>query len=243
MRAFYFCLLMTLSIFSSACGQETSKRSEQAIKKQTPNITTALAERGDELGSPVFIRIVKTVDGSLKDGYLELFIRGSGGKFSLYKKWPICTYSGDLGPKLKEGDGQSPEGFYFVPPGRMNPSSNYHLSFNLGYPNGFDRAHGRTGSYLMVHGNCVSIGCYAMTDDVIEEIYTLMSAAFKEGQPYVRVHVFPFTMTDENIGKYADNPNVEFWKNLKQGWDWFEKYNQPPNVEISQKRYIFQRAN
>lgn len=243
MRAFYFCLLMTLSIFSSACGQETSKRSEQAIKKQTPNITTALTDRGDELGSPVFIRIVKTVDGSLTDGYLELFIRGSGGKFSLYKKWPICTYSGDLGPKLKEGDGQSPEGFYFVPPGRMNPSSNYHLSFNLGYPNGFDRAHGRTGSYLMVHGNCVSIGCYAMTDDVIEEIYTLMSAAFKEGQPYVRVHVFPFPMTDDNFEKYADNPNVEFWKNLKQGWDWFEKYNQPPNVEISQKRYIFQRAN
>lgn len=192
-----------------------------------------------ELGSPVFIRIVKTVDGGMKDGYLELFIQGSDGTFSLYKTWPICSYSGDLGPKLREGDGQSPEGFYFVNPGRMNPNSNYHLSFNLGFPNAFDRAHNRTGSFLMVHGNCVSIGCYAMTDPVIEEIYTLMSKAFENGQPFIRVHAFPFPMIEQNLEKYKDNANIDFWRNLQSGWDWFETHKRPPNVDVSAQKYVF----
>jgi len=124
-------------------------------------------------------------------------------------------YSGELGPKFKQGDGQSPEGFYFVKPGQMNPYSSYHLSFDLGYPNTYDRAHGRTGDYLMVHGDCVSIGCYAMTDAGIEEIYTLMGAALKGGQPFVRVHAFPFPMTEENLKRHEGNKNIEFWKNLK----------------------------
>jgi len=226
-----------------SCVQENSKRADIAIEKQTPVIEEALDEANTRLGNPVFIRIVKTVDGGLKDGYLELFLENSDGTFEPYKKWPICTYSGDLGPKLKEGDGQSPEGFYFVNPERMNPNSSYHLSFNLGFPNAFDRSHGRTGSYLMVHGDCVSIGCYAMTDPVIEEIYTLLSKAFENGQPIVRVHVFPFPMTDENLEQFAGNPNIEFWQNLKMGWDWFESKGAPPNVDVRDKTYIFSPAN
>ncbi len=238
-RAFLYTLILAVGMSVNACSQDTTKRSERAIEKQTPLIQQSLKNSDASLGSPVFIRIVKTVDGGLKDGYLELFLEQSDGSFSLYKTWPICSYSGDLGPKLKEGDGQSPEGFYFVNPGRMNPHSNYHLSFNLGFPNAYDRSQNRTGSFLMVHGNCVSIGCYAMTDPVIEEIYTLMSKAFENGQPFVRVHVFPFPMTDKNLEKYATNPNIEFWKNLKTGWDWFETNRRPPNVDVRAKNYVF----
>jgi len=236
-------MILALAFAASACAQEKTARSDAAIKRQTPAIQTHLEQSPLTLGSPVFIRIVKTVDGSLADGYLELYLEGADQSFALYKSWPICTYSGDLGPKLKQGDGQSPEGFYFVRPAQMNPYSSYHLSFNLSYPNAFDRSHGRTGDFLMVHGDCVSIGCYAMTDEVIEEIYTVMSAAYGQGQPFIRVHAFPFPMTAENLAKYADNPNAEFWKNLKDGWDWFEETGRPPNVTVSAKTYQFSSAD
>lgn len=190
-------------------------------------------------GEAVFFRIIKRANDLEGFGRLEAFIEDSSGQFKFYKSWDICTYSGALGPKLKEGDGQSPEGFYFVNRGRLNPNSSYHLSFNLGYPNAYDRAHGRTGSFLMVHGSCVSIGCYAMTNDNIEQIYTLLEQALDGGQPFVRVHVFPFEMSAENLAKVSDNPNLPFWKNLKDGWDWFENNRRPPDVSVVNKTYHF----
>ena len=143
------------------------------------------------------------------------------------------------GPKLRQGDGQSPEGFYFVTPARLNSYSKFHLSFNLGYPNAYDRAHGRTGDFLMVHGDCVSIGCYAMTDVGIEEIYTLVQSALGGGQHFIRVHSFPFPMTDENMQAYKSHKDAAFWQNIKQGWDWFETHRRPPNVKVEDRRYLF----
>jgi len=234
------CRAFFVTIALASCSEaQTSSRAEEAVKRKTPIVLSALSTKSAEPGAPVFIRIVKTVDGSQTDGYLELFLEKDDGRFELYKSWPICYYSGSLGPKLKQGDGQSPEGFYFVKPSQMNPNSSYHLSFNLGYPNAFDRAHSRTGDYLMVHGRCVSIGCYAMTDEVIEEIWTLMSAAYDKGQPFIRVHAFPFPMTDENLAKYRDNTNFAFWENLQSGWEWFETHKQPPNVTVRNKLYQF----
>lgn len=154
----------------------------------------------------------------------------------------MCTWSGELGPKLREGDGQSPEGFYFITPASLNPNSSYHLSFNLGFPNAYDRANGRTGSFLMVHGDCVSIGCYAMTDDGIEEIYADVEAAFADGQSFIRVHIFPFEMTEEKMVQHIDNENHTFWINLKSGWDWFETNRTPPNVTVSEKVYQFEAS-
>ena len=154
----------------------------------------------------------------------------------------MCTWSGALGPKLKEGDGQSPEGFYFIKPSSLNPNSSYHLSFNLGFPNAYDRAHGRTGSYLMVHGDCVSIGCYAMTDEGIEKIYAGVEGAFAGGQSFIRVHVFPFEMTEQNLAAKSENPNHGFWTNLKTGWDWFERERIPPNLSVANKTYRFSAA-
>jgi murein L,D-transpeptidase YafK len=126
-----------------------------------------------------------------------------------------------------------------VPPGRLNPWSQFHLSFDLGYPNAYDRAHGRTGGYLMVHGNCVSIGCYAMTDPFIEEIYTLVEAALRDGQPYFRVHVFPFRMTEANLERHQESEWFEFWQNLKEGHDWFERTGTPPDVKVQSRKYVF----
>lgn len=227
----------------SSQSHPSSTRSDQAIEKWTPLLTHELATKGLELGAPVFLRLTKTTNASDDKGYLEAFVKSENGRFELFKKWEICTYSGELGPKLKEGDGQSPEGFYFVEPSQMNPYSSYHLSFNLGFPNAFDRAHGRTGSFLMVHGDCVSIGCYAITDEGVEEAYTLMMAAFEGGQPFIRVHIFPFPMTDTNLSAAADNRNLPFWENLKEGWEALERGHTPPNVTVRDKRYRFDAQN
>ena len=199
-----------------------------------------LAERLDVLsakaGDPLFIRIFK------EESLLEVWIR-SGAEYKHLKNYFICSYSGGLGPKLKEGDRQSPEGFYKVKKHQLNPNSKFHLSFNLGYPNKYDRAHKRTGSFLMVHGNCVSIGCYAMTDEKIEEIYALVEAALKKGQKQVQVHAFPFKMTDENMALYLQNEWYDFWINLKEGYDYFETEHLPPLVKVDNKQYTIHEGN
>lgn len=211
----------------------SSKRSINAIKKVQNSVKKELQKNNFKLGSEAYIRIFK------EENILELWLK-KDKKFALFKTYPICNFSGDLGPKLKEGDNQAPEGFYFVKPNNLNPNSKFHLSFNLGFPNLFDRKHKRTGSFLMVHGSCVSIGCYAMTDKVIEEIWTIITAAFNKKQPFFRVHIFPFKMTNKNMQKYKDHRWFDFWKNLKVCYDKFTEYkNIPPNVMVKNKKYIF----
>ncbi len=186
------------------------------------------------LGSPVFIRIFKS------PAQLELWIQEDGSeRYGLYKTYPICNYSGALGPKLKEGDKQSPEGFYRVAPEFMNPNSKYHLSFNIGFPNKYDQSLGRTGSLIMVHGGCESIGCYAMTDPVIEEIYAIVEMAHKGGQSSVPIHIFPFPMTTEKMEEYKNVHWYGFWDNLRTGYDYFEMTKQPPRIFYQNGRYIF----
>lgn len=212
----------------------SSNRSQSAITTQTPLLEKQFEQMQLELGNPVYIRIFK------QEAQLEIWIKDEA-EFKLFNTYPICTFGfGGLGPKLAEGDGKAPEGFYFVKANQLNPYSSYHLSFNLGYPNAYDRAHNRTGSALMVHGNCVSVGCYAMTDAKIEEIYTIVDAALNKGQDYFRVHVFPFKMSDENMIKHKDSQWIGFWRNLKEGYDYFDNNNHnPPNVLVKNKSYIF----
>ncbi len=234
MRNLILAAMMTVALAAGVVVAEvpSSVRSRSVIDQVAPGLKVALHEKGLTLGSPIFIRIFKA------SRELEVWVE-SGRRFELFKTYRICDYSGDFGPKLRTGDGQSPEGFYFVPPDRMNPLSRFHLSFNLGFPNAYDRALGRTGSFLMVHGDCVSIGCYAMTDAGIEEIYTLADAALRNGSPFFRVHVFPFRMTSENLKAHRKSKWIEFWRNLKEGYDWFQEYRRPPNVEVAQGRYVF----
>jgi murein L,D-transpeptidase YafK len=204
------------------------------IKEKSDFVTVSLKKRLEglslNLGSAIFIRIFK------KEALLEVWIEDKGVYIHL-KDYIICAYSGHLGAKEKEGDRQAPEGFYAVHKKALNPNSKFHLSFNLGYPNAYDKAHKRTGSFLMVHGNCVSTGCYAMTDDKIEEIYSLVEEALKQGQKSVQVHAYPFRMTEENMSWHQRNKWYDFWVNLKEGYDYFEGQKIPPTIKVENKRY------
>src|SRR4029077_679994 len=122
---------------------------------------------------------------------------------------------------------------------QMNPKSKYYLAFNIGYPNAFDRAWGRTGAELMVHGDCSSRGCYAMTDEQIGEIYALGRESFFGGQRAFQVQAYPFRMTSANMAKHRNNPNMPFWRMIKQGYDAFEVTKLEPKVDFCEKRYVF----
>jgi hypothetical protein len=140
---------------------------------------------------------------------------------------------------VREGDRQAPEGFYAISPAQMNPQSAYYLSFNTGYPNAYDKALGHTGSQLMVHGDCSSRGCYAMTDEQIAEIYSLGRESFFGGQKSFQFQAFPFRMTPINMAKHRNNPNMAFWKMIKEGYDHFEVTRQEPKVDFCEKKYVF----
>ncbi len=189
------------------------------------------------LGDPVFIRVFK------QSSELEVWMQRHDGTWLLVRTWPICAWSGELGPKLREGDLQTPEGFYYITPGRMNPNSQWHLAMNIGYPNAYDREHGRTGSFIMIHGVCGSSGCLAMTNEGIEPIYTLVEAALNAGQNIVRVHIFPFRMSDEVLASASGSRWESFWLNLHQGYRFFEEHGAPPNVEVVDGRYEFNHAD
>jgi murein L,D-transpeptidase YafK len=184
-----------------------------------------LSAKGLFPGAPVFIRIFK------REFELELWIKRDE-HFGLFATYPICRWSGRLGPKLAEGDGQAPEGFYTVDAGALNPASRWHRSFNLGFPNAFDRAHNRTGSLVMVHGGCGSVGCFAMTDPVVDEIWRLVTAALKGGQKRFHVHIFPFRMTKANLADREHHQWSAFWRDLEQGYDVFEATRVPPRIAV-----------
>jgi murein L,D-transpeptidase YafK len=203
-----------------------------APRTPKPPLPQRLAAAGLTQGDAAFIRIFK------QEQMLEVWLK-DGTTYRLFDTFPICFFSGALGPKLREGDGQAPEGFYEVRRGQLNPNSAYHLAFNLGYPNAYDRAAGRTGSHLMVHGNCVSIGCYAMTDYGITEIYGLVEEALNHGQAAVPVHIFPFRMNAAAMKTAAESEWFAFWQNLKEGHDAFEAAHVPPRVCVSAGRYAF----
>ncbi|WP_442755081.1 L,D-transpeptidase family protein [Methylocystis sp. JAN1] len=224
-------------------GQQTARLEEPTLRPAPEDAFQAPPPKFG-MGDPVFMRIFK------QEGQLELWLK-KNGRYSLYKTFPICKWSGRLGPKLKEADYQSPEGFYSVSAKQLNPHSNYYRAFNVGYPNAFDRQNGRTGGLVMVHGACKSVGCFAMTDRGIEEIYGFVEAALKAGQKEVPVHIFPFRMTEANIARETGGGWLAFvggggaqqwagfWKNLKEGYDLFEQTGQPPVAFACGDHYEF----
>src|SRR5271166_5860203 len=183
--------------------------------------------------SPVLIRAYK------KEAEFEIWKMKSDGQYALLKTYPMCRWSGQLGPKKREGDMQVPEGFYTIAPGQMNPNSHYYLSFNVGYPNAYDRAYGRSGGNVMVHGVCSSAGCFSMTDEQVADIYAIARESFRGGQREIQPQSYPFHMTAENMAKFRLDPNIDFWKNLKNGSDYFEVTKQEPPVIVCGKRYVF----
>lgn len=228
----YVWSLVGRSIVDRVMANPTTSRAEAAATRVRPALERDLAEKQLAFGAPAFVRIFK------QEHELELWLARADGTYALLRTWPICTFSGALGPKLRQGDGQSPEGFYRVAAGQLNPASRFHLAFNLGYPNAYDRAHSRTGDFLMVHGNCVSIGCYAMGDDAIEEIYTLVAASLANGQRAFEVHAFPFRFTGPDDARFADARWGAFWRDLSAGYFAFERTRVPPRVDVVRGNYV-----
>jgi murein L,D-transpeptidase YafK len=220
----------------AGCDTDSVVPSGRAQAPLSDKMQAELQTKNMDTGSPILVRLYK------EEAELEVWKKNQGGEFALLKTYPICRWSGDLGPKVREGDRQAPEGFYTITPGQMNPNSNYYLAFNTGYPNAYDRSLGRTGSELMVHGDCSSRGCYAMTDEQMVEIYALARESFFGGQKSFQFQAYPFRMTARNMARHRNNPNFAFWKMLKTGSDHFEVTHQQPKVDVCEKRYVFDAA-
>jgi murein L,D-transpeptidase YafK len=218
------------AVLIGGCGSAPQlPPAEQPLPKETLDL---LGRKGMHPASPIFVRIFK------EESELELWKARDDGRFYHFKTYPICNWSGDLGPKLRQGDKQAPEGFYTVSENQLKPDSKFHLAFNLGYPNAYDRSRNRTGQYLMVHGKCKSAGCYAMTDALAEEIYALARESLRAGQLSFEVHAFPFRMTNEKLARFKRSKWHPFWKNLKKGYDYFEVNRVPPSVAVCERRYV-----
>jgi murein L,D-transpeptidase YafK len=213
---------------SNSSSVDNTPPSERQLSASTQAL---LAIKGMKVEAPIFVRIFK------EESELEVW-KLKDGRFQHFHTYPICAWSGELGPKVQQGDRQAPEGFYTVSRGQMNPHSLYHLAFNIGFPNAFDHANGHSGSALMVHGNCKSAGCYAMTDAYIEEIYILARDAFNAGQTKFHVQALPFRMTAWNMQRHRDNRWYPFWARLKEGYDAFESTGKPPVVKVCGKQYL-----
>lgn len=218
------------------CNADHFARDARANKPIPPKLLAEIEEKNMDKGSPILVRIFK------QESELEVWKQDRTGRFALLKTYPICRWSGELGPKVREGDRQAPEGFYTITPAQMNPNSSYYLAFNMGYPNAYDKALGRTGSQLMVHGDCSSRGCYAMTDEQISEIYALGRESFFAGQQAFQVQAYPFRMNPVNMAKHRNNPNMPFWKMIKRGYDHFEVTRLEPKVDVCEKHYVFDAA-
>jgi len=232
--ALFLSLVMTLPPALSAAPNSTlptSPRAKALMARARAKVVDELTAKNFQLGQPIFMRIFKM------PGELEIWMQKKG-RFELFKKYPVCNYSGYPGPKLYEGDWQSPEGFYTVSARQLNPNSQYHLSFNVGYPNTFDKERKRTGSAIMVHGGCSSRGCFAMGDSQMEEIYLLAHSALARNQQSFSLHIFPFRMTARNMFKFRSSPWIGFWKNLQEGYNAFEMSHQVPMITATREKYV-----
>ena len=205
----------------------------RSLQPLSPQMISEIERRNMSKESPILVRIFK------EESELEVWKEDQSGRMALLKTYPICRWSGDLGPKMREGDRQAPEGFYTITPSLMNPNSSYYLSVNMGFPNAYDRANNRTGAFLMIHGDCSSRGCYAMTDEQIAEIYALARESFFGGQSSFQIQAFPFRMTPQNMARHRNSPHLAFWKMLKTGYDHFEVTRQEPKVDVCDRRYVF----
>jgi murein L,D-transpeptidase YafK len=228
--------LIVMALALAGCNGTLEDIAPKAERKLPERLVQQMKAKGMSTTSPIMVRIFK------EEAVLEVWKQTDTGRFALAASYDICKWSGKLGPKFTEGDRQAPEGFYTVAAHQMNPNSSYHLAFNIGFPNSFDRANARSGSHLMVHGACSSAGCYSMTDEQMEQIYAFARDAFRGGQTHFQVQAFPFRMTPQNMARYKGDPNYQFWTMLKEGYDHFEITKVPPKVDVCDRRYVFNQV-
>lgn len=231
-------LVSLMAAFLAGCNDTLESVDLSSVKDKVQHplsdkIVAEMHKKGMETYSPISIRIFK------EEGVLEIWKAKTTNRFDKIAEYKICAWSGRLGPKVKEGDRQAPEGFYNLTPAHLNPNSNYYLAINTGFPNKFDQANKRNGSNLMIHGACSSSGCYSMTDAQVLEIYAFARDAFKGGQKTVQLQAYPFRMTAENMARHRNSEHYDFWKMLKVGYDNFEVTKRPPEVGVCDKKYVF----
>ena len=214
-------------------GEDGNQLPTKATKELPPELLSMFRQQKMPKHSLILVRIFK------EEAELEVWKQDTTGRFRILKIFPICRWSGDLGPKLHEGDRQAPEGFYTITPELMNPNSDFYLAINTGFPNSFDKANKRDGSSLMIHGDCSSSGCYAMTDEQMGEIYSLARDLLAGGRAAFQVQAYPFRLTPANLARHRTNPNLAFWKMLKIGNDHFEATHLEPKVDVCNRRYVF----
>ena len=217
----------------AGCGGGAPVNSGRHMQPLSERMLATLKAKNMDKESPILVRVFK------EEAELEVWKQDDSGRFALLRTYPICRWSGELGPKFKTGDRQAPEGFYTITPGLMNPDSSQYLAINTGFPNAYDRANSRTGAFLMIHGGCSSAGCYAMTDEQIAEIYALARESFFGGQKSFQLQAYPFRMTPLNMARHRNSPHMAFWKMLKEGYDYFEVTRAEPKVDVCEKRYVF----
>lgn len=240
MRLKHIAYILLMATALAGCNDtiDTATIDLSKVKNKTEQplpdrLVAEMQKRNMPRNSPIMIRVFK------EEGKMEIWKARADNRFEKITDYDICAWSGKLGPKVKEGDRQAPEGFYNLTPAHLNPNSKYYLAINTGFPNRYDAANGRNGSNLMIHGACSSSGCYSMTDAQILEIYAFARDAFKGGQSTVQLQAFPFRMTAENMARHRTSENYDFWKMLKVGYDNFEVTKRPPEVAVCGKKYVF----
>jgi murein L,D-transpeptidase YafK len=231
--------LVLIAIFAAALtpvrclSEDVNPLPAKATKELAPELLSLIKQKRMPKYSAILMRIFK------EEEELEVWKQDTSGRFQLLKTFPICRWSGDLGPKEHEGDRQTPEGFYTITPELMNPNSSFYLAINTGFPNAFDKANARDGSFLMIHGDCSSSGCYSMTDEQMGEIYSLARDSFLGGHPSFQIQAYPFRLSPANLARHRTNPHLAFWNMLKIGHDHFEATHLQPKVDVCNRRYVF----
>jgi len=235
-------ILGGILIWNLAFGQSFKEqqlkcsRVKSAYAEKWQLIKEELKSKGmNSEGFELFIRAFK------QEQQFEVWIKPQGeSQFRLFKTYSICSSSGVLGPKRMQGDGQVPEGFYHI--AVFNPYSNYHLSLGVNYPNASDKiiGKGNLGGDIMIHGNCVTIGCIPLTDEIIKEVYVLSVEAKNKGQEKIPVHIFPLKMNEKGFTylktKYAGNATLlTFWTNIYDGYASFEKNKKMPIITVNKQ--------
>ncbi|MBL7780562.1 MAG: L,D-transpeptidase family protein [Saprospiraceae bacterium] len=220
------CLVFNQLIY----GQQTSEPKEIIRDDAKNRLEKAVADMMGHVGDSVFVRAFKS------ENQLELWLK-TDSLYHLFRTYPICNWSGDYGPKRKQGDMQVPEGFYQIV--RFNPNSDYHLSLGINYPNASDLHFAdpkKPGGAIYIHGSCGSHGCIPIGDTNIEEVYWLCWQAFQNGQKNIPVHIFPCRLTDEKLESLTNRYllNRHFWENLQPGYQYFEKKKLVPVVEVEE---------
>jgi murein L,D-transpeptidase YafK len=224
-------LWLLVPFTESALGARRSPYGK-AVAAKAIELSKAFEEKGLKLGSPVFIRVYK------QTSEMELWIE-KGSRYVLFKTYGICRWSGGLGPKYYEGDRQSPEGLYRITSADLIVNARWDRAMNINYPNSFDVMNGRSGSGILIHGKCGSIGCFAIQDRNVEEVYAAVREALKGGQAYIPVLSLPFRFASLAPSKQDTRQMSEFWSDLRRADLLFARDRLPPAAWICDGRYYF----